>query len=139
MILILLWFRLDLKVQSCLVTLTSLSNKISLAYCMFIPVSVSCLIVVCKLVDRHNIFYFHLFLAAWNLLITLIIMNINIYNNNTIFNMGLATLGIMNNAMHMACRAYFNDQRRSWSISSLVSSLQCSVLIIISSIDKNVR
>ena len=82
---------------------------------MFIPLSVSCLIVVCRRVDRHKSFYFHLFLAAWNQLITLIIMNFNIYNNNTIFNIGLA--------MHMACRAQFNDQHRSWSISSLVLSL----------------
>ena len=50
---------------------------------MFIPVSVSCLIVVCRLVDRHNNFYFQLFLAAWNQLITLIILNFNIYDKNT--------------------------------------------------------
>ena len=68
---------------------------------MFIPVSVSCLIVICRLVDRRNNFYFHLFLAAWNQLITLVIMNFNIYNNNTIFNIGLAKLDIMNNAMHI--------------------------------------
>ena len=79
---------------------------------MFIPVSVSSLVVVCRLADRHNNFYFHLFLATWNQLITLIIMNFNIYNNNTIFNIGLAKLDIMNNAMHMACRAQFNDQHR---------------------------
>ena len=65
---------------------------------MFIPVSVSCLIVILRLVDRHNNFYFHLFLTAWNQFITLIIMNFNIYNNNTIFNIGLAKLDIMNNA-----------------------------------------
>ena len=106
---------------------------------MFIPVSVSCLIVVCRLVGRHNNFYFYLFLAAWNQLITLIIMNFNIYYNNSIFNIGLAKLNIMNNTMYMACRAQFNDQRRSWSISSLVLSLQCGVLIIISSISKNIR
>ena len=57
---------------------------------MFIPEFVSCLIVVCRLVDRHNNFYFHLFLAAWNQLITLIMMNFNIYNNDKIFNIGLA-------------------------------------------------
>ena len=90
---------------------------------MFISVSVSCLILVCKLVDRHNNFYFHLFLAAWNQLITFIIMNFIINYNNTIFNTGLAKLDIMNNAMHMTCKAQFNDQHRSWSISSLVSSL----------------
>ena len=106
---------------------------------MFIPVSVSCLIVVCRLADRHNNFYFHLFLAAWNQLITLIIMSFNIYNNITIFDIGLAKLDIINNVMHMACRAHFNDQRRSWSISSQVLSLQCGVLIIISSIGKNIR
>ena len=78
---------------------------------MFIPLSVSCLIVLCRLVDRQNNFYFHLFLAAWNQLIALIIINFNIYNNNTIFNIGLAKLDTMNNAMHMACRAQFNDQR----------------------------
>ena len=66
-------------------------------------------------------------------------MNFNIYNNNTIFNIGLAKLDIMNNVMHMAGRAQFNDQRRSWSISSLVLSFQCGVFIIISSIGKNVR
>ena len=33
-------------------------------------------------------------------------------------------------------RAQFNDQRRSWSISSLVLSFQCGVFIIISSIGK---
>ena len=59
---------------------------------MFIPVSVSCLIVVCRLVDRHSNFYFYLFLAAYNQLIIVIIMNFNIYNNNTIFNIGLAKL-----------------------------------------------
>ena len=82
---------------------------------MFIPlsVSVSCLIIVSRLVDRHNNFYFHLFQVAWNQLITLIIMNFNIYNNNTIFNIGLAKLDIMNNAMLMVCRAQFNGQRRS--------------------------
>ena len=69
---------------------------------MFIPVSASCLIVVCRLVDRHNNFYFHFFLAARNQLMTLIIMNFNIYNDNTIFNIGLAKLDIMNNAMPMA-------------------------------------
>ena len=53
MILILFQFCLDFKVQSCLVTLTSLS----LAYCMFIPVSVSCLIVVCRLVDRQQFLF----------------------------------------------------------------------------------
>ena len=106
---------------------------------MFILVSVSCLIVVCRLVERHNNFYFHVFLAAWNQLITLIIMNFNIYNNNTIFNIGLAKLGIMDNAMHMACRAQFNDLCCSWSISSLVLNLQWGVLIIIRSIDKNIR
>ena len=105
---------------------------------MFIPVSVSCLIVVCRLVDRHNNFYFHLFLANWNQFITLIIMNFNIYDNNTIFYIGLAELDIIYNAMHMACRAQFNDQRRLWSISSLVLSLQCDVLIIISSIGENI-
>ena len=106
---------------------------------MFISVSVSCVIVVCRLVDRFNNFYFHLFLAAWNQVITLIIMNFNIYNNNTMFNIGLARLDIMNNAMDMACRAQFNDQRRSWSISSLVLSFQCGILIIISSIGKYMR
>ena len=85
----------------------------SLAYCIFIPVSVSCLILVCRLVDKHNNFYFHLFLAVWNQLITLIIMNFNAYNKNTIFSIGLAKLDIMNNTMHTACRAQFNDQRRS--------------------------
>ena len=123
----------------CLVTLTSLSNKISLAHCIFIPVSVSCLIVVCRLADRDKNFYFHLFVAAWNRLITLIIMNFNIYNKNTIFNIDIAKLDILNNTMHMECRAQFNDQRRSWSISSLGLSLQCGVLIIISSIGKNFR
>ena len=106
---------------------------------MFMSVSVSCLIVVCRLVVRHNNFYFHLFLAAWNQLITLLIINFNIYNDNTIFNIGLAKLDIMNYAMHMACRAQFNDRRHSWSISSLVLSLHCGVLIIISSIGKNIR
>ena len=48
-------------------------------------------------------------------------------------------LDIMNNAMHMACRVQFNDQRRSWLISSLVLSLQCGELIIISSIGENIR
>ena len=57
---------------------------------MFIPLSVSCLTKVCGLVDRHKNFNFHLFPAAWNQLITLILMNFNIYNNNTIFNIGLA-------------------------------------------------
>ena len=90
---------------------------------MFISASVSCLIIVCRLVDRHKNFYFHLFLAAWNQLITLKIMNFNIYNNNTIFSIGLAKLDIMNYVMHMACRAHFNDQRHSWSISIVVSSL----------------
>ena len=65
-------------------------------------------------------------------------MNFNIYNKNTIFKTGLAKLDIMNNAMHMVCRAQFNDQHRSWSISSLVLSLRCGVLIIISSIGKNI-
>ena len=60
-------------------------------------------IIVCGLVDRYNNFYFHLFLAAWNQLITLIIMNFNVYNKNTIFNIDLAMKDIMNNAMHMAC------------------------------------
>ena len=106
---------------------------------MFIPVSVSCLIVVCRLMDKRNNFRFHLFLAVWNQLITLIIINFKIYNNNTIFNLGPAKLDNMNNAMHMVCRAEINDQRRSWSISSLVLSLQCDVLIIISSIVKNIR
>ena len=63
-------------------------------------------------------------------------MNFNIYNNNIIFNIGLAKLDIMYNAMHMACRAQFNDQRRLWSISSLLLSLKYGVLIIISSIGK---
>ena len=49
---------------------------------MFIPVSISYLIIVSRLVDRQNNFY--LFLVAWNQLITLIIMNSNIYNNNNI-------------------------------------------------------
>ena len=66
-------------------------------------------------------------------------MNVNIYNNNTIFNIGLAKLDIMNNAMHMACRAQFNDQHRLRSISSSVLNLQCGVLIVISSIGKNIR
>ena len=66
-------------------------------------------------------------------------MNFNIYNNNTIFNIGLAKLDIMSNAMHMACKAQFNDQRRSWSIYSQVLNLQCGVLILISSIGKNIR
>ena len=72
---------------------------------MFISESVSCLIVVCRLVDRHNNFYFHLFLvASWKQLefITLIIKNFNIHNNNTIFNTSLIKLDIMNNAMHTA-------------------------------------
>ena len=69
---------------------------------MFIYVSVSCLIIVCRLVDRHKNFYFHLFLAACNQLITLMIMNFNIYNNNKIFNIDIAKLDIMNNAMLMA-------------------------------------
>ena len=60
-------------------------------------------------------------------------MNFNVCNKNTIFNIGLAKLDIVNTAMHMACRAQFNDQHRSWSISSLVLSLQCGVLLIISS------
>ena len=112
----------------------------SLAYCMFIPVSVSCLIVVSRLLGRQNNFYFHLFLTVWNQLITLIIMNFNIYNKNTIFNKGLAKLDIMNYAMHMACRAQFNDQLHSWLISSPFLSLRCGVLIIIiiSSIGKNI-
>ena len=135
----LLWFRLDFKVQSCLVTLTSLSKTISFAYGRFILTFVSCLIAVFRLVDRHNNFYFHLFLAVWNQFITLIIMNFNIYNNKIIFNICLAKLEIMKNAMHMACRAQFNVQRRSWSISSLVLSLLCGILIIISSIGKNIR
>ena len=70
---------------------------------MFIPVSVSCLIVGYIFISRYNNFYFHLFLDAWNQLITLTIMNFNIYNNNTIFNIGLAKLDIMNNAMLMVC------------------------------------
>ena len=106
---------------------------------MFISVSTSCLIVVCRLVDRHNNFYFHLFLAVWNQLIKLIIKNFNIYNNNTVLNISLAKLDIMNYAVHMASRAQFNNQRRFWSISSLVLSLQCGVLIIISSLGKNIR
>ena len=106
---------------------------------MFIPVSVSCLIVVCRLVDRHNNFYCHLFLTTWNQLITLIIMNFNIYNNKTIFNIGLTMLDILNNAMHMACGDQFNDQHHSWLISSLVLSLQCGIVIIINSIGKNIR
>ena len=40
MILILLQFCLYFKLQSHLVTLTSFSNKLSLTYCMFIPISV---------------------------------------------------------------------------------------------------
>ena len=78
---------------------------------MFIPVSVSCLIVVCRLVDKHNNFFSFIpaCLESTHNIITLIIMNVNIYNNNTIFNIGLAKLDIMNNAMHMACRAQFND------------------------------
>ena len=72
---------------------------------MFTPVSVSCLILVSRLVGRRNNFYFHIFLASRNQLITRIIMNLNIYNNNAIFNIGLAKLDIMNSAMHMACRA----------------------------------
>ena len=87
---------------------------------MCILVFVSYLIVICSLVNRHNNFYFHLFLAAWHQLLTLIIMNLYIYVKNTIFNIGLAKLEIMSNAMRMACRAQFNDQRRSCSISSLV-------------------
>ena len=63
-------------------------------------------------------------------------MNFNVYNTNTIFNIGLAKLDIMNNAMHMACRAQFNDQRCPWSISRLVLSLQCGLLVIVSSTDK---
>ena len=66
-------------------------------------------------------------------------MNFNVFIKNTILNIGLAKLDFMNNAMHMASRAQLNDQRRSWSISSLVLSLRCSVLIIISSIGKNIR
>ena len=66
-------------------------------------------------------------------------MNFNVYNNNTIFNIGLAKLDIMNSAMLMAYRAQFNDQHCLWSISSLVLSLQCGVLIIISSIGESVR
>ena len=85
---------------------------------MFISVSVSCLIVVSRLENRHNNFYFHLFLTAWNQLITLIIMNFTIYNYNTVFNIGLAKLDITNNAMHTACRAQFDGQHHSWSISS---------------------
>ena len=46
---------------------------------MCIPASVSYLIEVCRLVDRRNNFYFHLFLAAWNQLITPIIMNFIIF------------------------------------------------------------
>ena len=66
-------------------------------------------------------------------------MNFNIYNN-TIFNIGQAKLDIMNNAMHnVACRPQFNDQCRSWSVSSLFLSLQSGILIIISSIGKNIR
>ena len=70
---------------------------------MFIPISISCLILVCRLVDRHNNFYFHLFLVAWNQSITLIIMNFNIYNTNIILiNIGLAKLDInYNNKMHV--------------------------------------
>ena len=78
---------------------------------MFISVSVSCLIVI-----------------------IIIIMNFNIYNNNTIFNINLVKLDIMNYAMYMACKAQFNDQHHSWSISCLILSLQCDVLIIMSSI-----
>ncbi len=55
-------------------------------------------------------------------------MNVNINNNNTIFNIGLAKLDIINNAMHMACRAQFNDQ---YHLSSLVLGLQCGILILI--------
>ena len=77
------------------------------------PVSVSCLIVVCRLVNRHYNFYFDLFLFAWNQLITLIIINFNIYNKSTIFNIGLAKLDIMNSATHMASSAQLNDQHRS--------------------------
>ena len=105
---------------------------------MFIPVFISCLIAVCRFLNRHK-FYFHLFLAAWNRLTTLIIMNFNINNNNTILNIGLVKLDIMNNAIYRACRRQFNDQRHSWSISSLVLSLQSGVLIKISSIGKNIR
>ena len=64
-------------------------------------------------------------------------MNFNVYNKNTISNIGLAKLDIMNNAM--AYRTQFNDQRHLWSISSLVLSLRCGVLTIISSIGKNIR
>ena len=80
---------------------------------MFIHVSVSCLIVICRLVDRHKNFYFHLFLAAWNQLITLIIMNFNIHNNNTIFSIGLTKQDIMKNAMHLTCRVQFYNERHS--------------------------
>ena len=66
-------------------------------------------------------------------------MNFNIYNKTTIFNIGLAKLDIMNDAMHMASRAQFNGQCRSWSISIIVLNLRCGVLIIISSIGKNIR
>ena len=66
-------------------------------------------------------------------------MNFNFYNNTAIFNIGVAKLHIMNNTMLMACRAQFNDQRRSGSISILVLNLQCGVLIVISSIGKNIR
>ena len=66
-------------------------------------------------------------------------MNFNIYDKNTIFNIGLAKLDIMKNTIHMSYRAQFNDRRRSWSISSLVLSRQCGVLIIKSSIGKNIR
>ena len=65
-------------------------------------------------------------------------MNFNIYNSNTIFNIGQAKLDIMNSAMQMAWRAQFNEQRRSWSISNLVLSIQCGVIIIISRIGKNI-
>ena len=50
-------------------------------------------------------------------------MNFNVYNKNTIFSIGLAKLDIISNAMYMACRAQFNDQCCSWSISSLVLTL----------------
>ena len=63
-------------------------------------------------------------------------MNFNTYNNNKIFNIGLAKLNIMNNVMHMTCRAQFNGQRRSWSVFSLVLNRECGVLILISSIGK---
>ena len=59
-------------------------------------------------------------------------MNFIIYNKNTIFIIGLPKLNIMDNAIHMACRAQYNDQRRSRSIFNLVLGLRCGVLIIIS-------